>query len=256
MRFSPTLVRSIPCDGLSPVSLSMTDEILTWPRRSFLSRLSTAVAAAGASLAGAATVAHAAQDTRQGWVPQRHPQDDWLDQIPGKHRFFFDTATPNGAGDAITFSTNYYVANRSGYNLGDSDLAVVICLRHWSTPFAWSNAIWEQYGVPIAERIHFNDPKTQQPPKHNVYLSSDYGMQLPNRGTTLDTMVKRGVHFAVCDMATRAYSGIIAGKFGLKADEVYDRLRANSIPNCHYVSAGIVAVARAQERGYALVQMG
>ena len=29
-------------------------------------------------------------------------QDDWFDQLPGKHRFFFDAATPNGIGDALT----------------------------------------------------------------------------------------------------------------------------------------------------------
>lgn len=234
----------------------MTDKILTWPRRSFLSRLSTAVAAAGASLAGAATVAHASDDTQQRWAPQRHPQDDWFDQVPGRHRFFYDTATPNGAGEAITFTTNYYVANRNGYNLTDADLAVIICLRHWSTPFAWQDAMWAKYGAPISERIRFPDPKTQEPPKHNVYLTGDYGAQLPNRGTTLDALIQRGVRFAVCDMATRAYAGIIAGKLSLKADDVYDDLRANSIANCHYVPAGIVAVARAQERGYALVQYG
>jgi intracellular sulfur oxidation DsrE/DsrF family protein len=234
----------------------MTDKILTWPRRSFLSRLSTAAAAAGASLVGAATVAHASQDTRQRWAPQRHPQDDWFDEIPGRHRFFYDTETPNGAGEAITFATNYYVANKSGYDLNDGDLAVVICLRHWSTPFAWTDPMWAKYGAPISERIQFADPRTKEPPKQNVYLHGQYGSLLPNRGTTLDVLIRRGVRFAVCDMAARAYAGIIAGKLGLKADDVYADLRANSIANCHYVPAGIVAVARAQERGYALVQHG
>lgn len=234
----------------------MADKVLTLQRRPFLSRFGAAVAAVGASLAGAASVASASERTQQGWVPQRHAEDDWFDQVPGRHRFFYDTATPNGAGEAITFATNYYVANRSGYKLNDSDLAVVICLRHWSTPFAWTDAMWAKYGVPIAERIRFTDPKTQQPPTTNVYLSGDYGAELPNRGTTLEAMIRRGVHFAVCDMATRAYAGIIAGKLGLKSDDVLADVKANSIANCHYVPAGIVAVARAQERGYALVQMG
>jgi len=116
--------------------------------------------------------------------------------------------------------------------------------------------MWAKYGAPIAERIKFNDPKTQQAPTVNVYQSRDYGMALPNRGTTLDVLIRRGVQFAVCDMATRAYAGIIAGKVGGKAEEVYAELKDHSIANCHYVPAGIVAVNRAQERGYALVQMG
>lgn len=224
-------------------------------RRSFVTRLGAAFAAFGA--AGAATPAplQAAQPVVP-WTPERHPEDDWFEQLPGKHRFFYDTATPNGAGDAITFASNYYAANRSGYQLGDQDLAVVICLRHWSTPFAWNDAIWAKYGAPISERIKFVDPKTQQPPALNVYQATGYGMQLPNRGTTLDALIRRGVHFAVCDMATRAYAGIISGKVRAKLDDVYNELRANSIGNCHYVPAGIVAVNRAQERGYSLVQMG
>lgn len=223
-------------------------------RRSFLARVSSAVAAFGAGAALPST-AHAAP-TSQVWQPERHPQDDWFDQVPGKHRFFYDTSTADGAGNAITFATNFYTANKSGYNLGDADLAVVICLRHWSTPFAWTDAMWAKYGAPISERIQFTDPKTKAAPTTNVYLSSGYGMQLPNRGTTLDAIAKRGLQFAVCDMATRAYSGIIAGKVGGKAEEIYGELKANSIPNCHYVAAGILAVNRAQERGYALVQMG
>ncbi len=179
-----------------------------------------------------------------------------MDALPGKHRFFYDSTSATGAGDAITFATNFYVANKSGYDLGDKDLAVILCLRHWSTPFAWTDEMWAKYGAPISERIKFVDPKTQAPPVVNVYRKKDYGMQLPNRGTTLDVLIDRGVHFAVCDMATRAYSGVIAGKLSLKADEVYAELKSNSIPNCHYVSAGIVAVNRAQERGYALAWMG
>jgi intracellular sulfur oxidation DsrE/DsrF family protein len=68
-------------------------------------------------------------------------------------------------------------------------------------------------------------------------------------------MIKRGVHFAVCDMATRAYAGLIASALKLQANDVYDDVKANSIANSHYVPAGIVAVNRAQEKGYALAWM-
>ena len=222
-------------------------------RRNFLTRFSAAVGAFGAAMA-ASPASLPAQEPRR-WSPERHPQDDWLDALPGKHRFFFDSTTANGAGDAITFTTNYLTANRSGYNLTDADHAIVICLRHWSTPFAWTDAMWAKYGAPISERIKFVDPKTNEPPKVNVYQSTAYGMQLPNRGTTLDALIKRGVHFAVCDMATRAYSGLIASALKLQANDVYEDVKANSIANTHYMAAGIVAVNRAQEKGYALAWM-
>lgn len=232
----------------------MTDKDLTFERRTFVTRL-------GVGIAAAATIATpslaCAQDTAQrAWKPERHPQDDWFDEVPGRHRFFWDTTTPDGVGEALAFATNYYVANRSGYNLSDRDLAVVICLRHFSTPFAWTDEMWAKYGEPIAGRIGFNDPKTLKPPTTNVYLSRDYGNDLPNRGVTLTALIERGAHFAVCDMATRAYAGVIARALNLSSDEVYKDVTTHSIANCHYVPAGIVAVARAQERGYAAIQMG
>lgn len=218
-------------------------------RRSFVSTLGALFGTLGLSAPAQAS------QVQGKWTPERHPEDDWFDTLPGKHRFFYDTTTAEGAGEAITFASNFYAANKSGYNLGDADLAVVICLRHWSTPFAWTDDMWAKYGAPLSERIKFVDPKTQKAPTTNVYQHVGYGMDLPNRGTTLDMMVKRGVHFAVCDMATRAYAGLIAQAVGSKVADVYPELKANSIANCHYVAAGIVAVNRAQERGYALVQM-
>ncbi len=226
-------------------------------RRSFLTRLGAGVAAFSTAIGlGAREVP--AQETAQpgGWQPARHPQDDWFDQVPGKHRFFFDATSPTGAGEAITFATNYYVANKAGYGLDARDLAVVICLRHWATPFAFSDAIWAKYGAHFSERIKFTDPRTKAAPTKNVYLDDGYGMQLPNRGTTLDEMIARGTHFAICGLASRAFAGIIAAKVGAKPDDVFAELQAGLIANSHMTAAGIVAVNRAQERGYSLQYIG
>lgn len=205
---------------------------------------------------GIAAAPSTASGQSSGFQPARHPQDDWFDQLPGKHRFFFDATSPTGAGDAITFASNYYAANKSGYGLEPNELAVVICLRHWATPFAFSDAIWAKYGAALSERIKFTDPKSQQPPTVNVYQAAGYGMQLPNRGTTLDAMIKRGTHFAICDMATRAFAGIAAGKTGGKVDDVYAEMKASAVGNSHFMAAGIVAVNRAQERGYSIQYIG
>src|SRR5262245_31009202 len=100
-------------------------------RRFFLTRVSTGMTLLGAAVAGAPTaVAQTSQGTR--WQPERHSQDDWLDQIAGKHRLVFDTTESGGMGSALTFATNYYLANNSGYGLQNSDLAVVIVARHFS----------------------------------------------------------------------------------------------------------------------------
>jgi hypothetical protein len=224
-----------------------------------MARLGAALAAFGGASAAQASVPQAsASATSAGdpWKPTRHVQDDWLDQLPGQHRFFFDATSTTGVGDAIVFASNFYAASKSGYGLNESDNAVVIGLRHFATPFAFSDAIWAKYGTHFADRVKFLDPKTQAAPVINVYQTTGYGTLLSNRETTLNAMVQRGTQFAICDMATRAFAGMVAGKTGGKSDEVYAELRAAVLPNAHFAAAGIVAVNRAQERGYSIQHIG
>ena len=233
-----------------------------WPlaRRSFLSRLGAGVTAFGAALGANASTAQAqssqVQPSQAGrWQATRHDTDDWFDQVPGKHRFFFDTTSPGAIAQAIAFASNYFTANKSGYGLDDGDLAVVICVRHQSTAFAYTDAMWAKYGTPLGERAGFTDPKTQQSPTINV-LNSAAHTTLANRGITVDALIKRGVHFAVCGLSTRANATNIAQKTGGKADDIFAELSAHLIPNGHLVPAGIVAVNRAQEHGYSLAYVG
>jgi intracellular sulfur oxidation DsrE/DsrF family protein len=215
-------------------------------RRSFLFRLSAAAAAFGIGQPAAAAQPQAAPQAApdRRFEPARHAQDDWFDQIPGKHRLFFDSTTPKGAEEAMTFARNYFTGNQSGYGLDSGDLAVIIGLRHRSTPFAFTDAMWAKYAAGIAERITFNDPKTDRPAAVNLYARE------------AAALLERGVHFAVCNMATHALAGVIAKNIGGKADDVYKDLQANTIGSCHFVPAGIVGVNRAQERGYSIAHVG
>lgn len=220
-------------------------------RRSFFSRLTAGVAAFGI---GATTVPVQAAGT--SFQPARHPEDDWLDGIPGKHRFFLDATSPRGAGQAIVYTTNFLTASKSGYNLDDADSAIVLCLRHEATPFAFTDAMWAKYGGPIGARLGFNDPKTTKAPVINVYGTAGYGDALPNRNITLGTLAGRGVHFAVCGVATRLFATAVAAANGGSADAIYKELTANLITNAHLTAAGVVAVNRAQERGYSFLYVG
>jgi hypothetical protein len=229
----------------------------TVARRSFMARLGAGLAALG--LGASAVGAMPAGDSPAGsapWTPTRHPQDDWLDSVPGKHRFYFDVTSATGTGEGIAFVSNFLNASKSGYGLDDRDNAVILGLRHFATAFAFSDAIWAKYGGPLGERIGFKDPKTATTPVINVYQTTGYGPLLPNREQTLSMMVARGVHFALCDMATRAYAGVIAQKLGLRSGDVYEELKASALPNSHFMAAGIVAVNRAHERGYAIQHIG
>ena len=222
-------------------------------RRSFLTRLSAGVTAFAVTFAAGSAEARAQSRPIARWQPERHEKDDWLDQLPGKHRMVFDTTKPDGFGEAIAFASNFIRVNQTDYAVPSNELAIIIVARSRSTPFAYNDAMWEKYGVPLAARANFTDPNTKQAPKLNVYKSAEYGDQLPTRGTTLDSLLKQGAQLAVCQVATRGFAGAIADAVGGKTDTIYEELIANIVSNARMVPAGIVAVNRAQERGYSLV---
>ncbi len=215
-------------------------------RRSFLTRLGAGVGVVGAAAAGGpAAMARPAEDG--AFRPARHAQDDWYDKIPGVHRFVFDTDSADGMAWALQFANNFYKANADAYGLKDSDLAVVIVARHKSTPFAYNDAMWAKYGKQLSDQTEFTDPKTKQPPTVNFYTVEGEG---PENASKMNALIKKGAQFAVCGMSTRGISGRIAKANGLEADAVFKEITANLIGNSHVVPAGILAVNRAQERGY------
>jgi hypothetical protein len=223
------------------------------PRRSFLSRFGIAAAAmtfgsakaiaqsGGATASPQSGSAKAFVEREERWQPARDAKDDWFDHLPGKHRLFFDTLTDGGLPEARAFANNYFDGNKSGYGLESSDLAVVICLRHSATPFAFTDAFWAKYGPIMAESLKLADAKITANP-HRAQL---------------EALITRGVHYAICDMASHRYAGMIARKVdGGNADAVYKEMTANAIGNAHFVAAGIIAVNRAQERGYSIAHSG
>jgi hypothetical protein len=218
-------------------------------RRSFLTRLGAGVTVLGSGLAAGPGLA-AAQST--GARPARHAQDEWMDKLPGKHRLVFDTTTPAGFGAAVAYANNFLTASKDGYGLTDQDHGIIIVARHFATPFAYNDAMWAKYVKAMPPFVIIDDPKTKQRPTFNLYNVGTYGLDLPNLGTTIPDVVKRGVHFAVCQMATRFFAGPLAQGTGGNADAVYNELVANLVGNSHLAAAGIVAVNRAQEHGYTL----
>ena len=67
---------------------------------------------------------------------------------------------------------------------------------------------------------------------------------------------KQGARLAACNLTTHAYTQIIAKETGAEPDAVYKELTTNTIGSAQIVPAGIVAVTRAQEHGYAIVSIG
>jgi intracellular sulfur oxidation DsrE/DsrF family protein len=206
-------------------------------KRSFLRTVGTRMTLFGAAAATVVPAVAAQSSEKSPWRPARHSQDDWFEDLPGQHRLVFDTTEPNGLSSALLYTTNYYAANQSSYGLQNSDLAVVIVVRHFSTPFAYNDTIWSKYGTTMSRFIDAH----KEPSTSNTYIRQMNGA------------IGRGVHLAVCSMATRALAGSIARDVNSTEDEIFKEIGANLLPNSHLVPAGIVAVARAQERGYTFV---
>ena len=173
-----------------------------------------------------------------------------MDQAPAKHRTVFDTTTPDGFGHALLFGSNFLDTNKNAYSLEYSDVGLMIIVRHNSTPFAFNDMMWSKYGSVFSQKAGFTDPKTKEAPRTNLFNASGYGSTLASNGITLDSMIKRGLHLGVCRLATRNIAGLAATATRGDANKINEELIANTVPNAHMVPAGIVAVNRAQERGY------
>jgi hypothetical protein len=216
-------------------------------RRAFLRGSAAAAAAFGiggspvkaqsASQAALPAAAKAPGD----WRPARHDKDNWLD-LPGVHKLVFDTTSPEATAEAAQYAGNFFSANKEDYGVEAKDLAVVICLRHDAAPMGYSDAMWAKYGAILGEALKLTDPQTGQAPVRNL------------RGRGFTRLIDQGAHFAVCATATRRFAGVIARKVGgtATADSINKELISNLLPNAHMVAAGIIAVNRAQERGFTL----
>jgi intracellular sulfur oxidation DsrE/DsrF family protein len=210
-------------------------------RRSFFSKIGFGLV--GGAAVGAAAPAQAQSTDGGRFQPARHAQDDWLEQIPGKHRYIVDAPNPEGFASALQFLNNYFNINQNDYGLKDSDLAVVLVARHLSTAFGYSDAIWAKYGKPMSDRNGVLDPQTKQPPTMNLHKER------------LLALTKRGLQIGVCQQSSRGYAAGMAMATGMTQEAVFEEMKANLLPSARLVPAGIVTVNRAQERGFSLASV-
>jgi intracellular sulfur oxidation DsrE/DsrF family protein len=210
-------------------------------RRQLIARLGTTAAAVAL-----AERAVRAQASAAAFQPALHAEDEWFATRPGKHRVVLDTVSAAGVEDAIRFANNIFNGNRNGYGVNEADMAVVVCLRHRATPFAYTDALWSRYGRILDRRDEGGDTSTPVPTT-NRYNTGERAQ--------LSALGARGTQFMVCGTASRGIAQRIAGAGG-NADAVFKELQSNLIPNGHIVAAGVVGVTHAQERGYAYLYVG
>jgi intracellular sulfur oxidation DsrE/DsrF family protein len=210
-------------------------------RRSLLGGLGVA-ALAGVALGSAPAQAKAKS---RKFEPKRHALDVWMESLPGDHRVFIDTDSAAGAGNGLRYATNILNAQVNAYKGADKDMAIIICLRHASTPLGFTDDMWAKYGATLGNMGRPAAPTAgaaaPQPATRNAQTKA------------LADAAARGMHFAVCDTATTLLSGMVARQAGSTAEAIHAELVAHLIPNAHMVPAGVMALTRAQEYGYSFL---
>ncbi len=217
-------------------------------RRSFLNRFQVGAVSLAALAVGRTALAQDKASPASGWKPMLHEKDAWMDELPGVHRLVFDTTSEQGMRDALLYTSNYIAVNSQDYEVQSTDLAIIVIARHVSTAFAYNDAMWAKYGAAFMQRMGGGPPAAGEPAKEAPKTNP--------MARQLGTLARQGVQFAVCSMATQAIAGMAARASGGNAGEVNEELKANLVTNGRMVPAGIVAVDRAQERGYSLVTTG
>lgn len=205
------------------------------------------VAGLGATLAALTTGAKPlrAQSSGRGEGAVRHELDRWMDELPTKHRIFVDTASRQGGQDGVTFASNLFTVNETAYGVKSTDVGVIVCFRHQSTPYGYNEAMWAKYGQYFSQRLELPKPMTVNP--MNPAPPLDEGAR------TVATLADKGAVIAVCAQATRGMAGRIAAATGGSQDAILKELMANAVRGGRFVAAGVVAATHAQEHGFTLL---
>ena len=207
------------------------------PRRDFLGGVAATAAAIGlGDLIASAQAADSGASTEF---------QSWLESIPGKYRQVYDAPSPNN-GFALIWSHVFLMTGAQGYNVPESELGVVVVLRHSAIPIAFRDEAWEKYK--LGEFFKVNDPATKSPALRNPFAYIRPGdMPLPE--AALEKLVARGVKIAVCNTAIHHQSARLAQQLGIPHETVKRDWLAAVLPGVQVVPSGVLAVNGAQSKG-------
>jgi hypothetical protein len=206
-------------------------------RRDFMG-LAAATAAFGLGAALPVTAAQAAVE---------NPTTDftrWLDTIQGRQKVLLDMREPNG-GMAMAWAWVFLFTAPQAYGISESELGVVMVLRHNAIPIALGDSVWQKYK--LGEFFGIQDPDTGAPAVRNPYYATMKDPFLPDMA--LSKLIDRGVKVAACDMAIHFYSGELAKKIGMKHEDIKKDWNAAVLPGIAHAPSGVVACQGAVARG-------
>lgn len=229
------------------------------PRRGFLAQLATAAVAFAAgglvrpSGATASELPNGRPDARaraDTTPPPRGPWDlSWVEKLTAAHRQVFDSPAI-ADGEALNKAGLYLGNFHEVYGTSDSDINVVIVIRHKGIPMALGNDAWARYDY-LADQTKLKDPTTGKNAKRNPFLgvlpNDKYALTDPS--SSLDTLIKRGAIVLCCNLALGGAAEMIADKTKQPVDTVSAELKRSLVSGVTLVPSGIFGVTRAEEAG-------
>ena len=210
-------------------------------RREFLGKL-----IAGAAALGFTSLVSPLQTKAAAISEGSSEADQWFNKIKGKHRIVFD-ATNHHDSFPLAWS-RVFLSTNNDTGTPDSDLGVVVILRHDAIPMAMEDSLWAKYK--FGEVFKIQDGGTKTASLRNMYWNPKQG-ELHFPDMSIDQLQKRGAMFCVCDMALTVYSTIIGKNMNLAPADVKKEWLKGILPGIQVVPSGVWAVSRAQEKGCA-----
>lgn len=221
------------------------------PRRGFLSNV-------GATMASLLTIGAAARSTtafaEQGSSQANDAlsQETWLDGLDGQHGQIFEAPAING-GAALKQARNFLNTYRDVYGLESDKIDVVIASHGTALSLFFQDRVWEKYS--LGERFNIKDPRTGAAARRNVFAYREDDGSVPS-DAAIEALKERGVRFLLCNNALNGMTGKLA-KAGFGTQEaVRSDILSALLPGAQVVSAAVVALNRAQEKGLSYVYSG
>ncbi|HWJ14785.1 MAG TPA: hypothetical protein VNS10_13685, partial [Gemmatimonadaceae bacterium] len=141
-----------------------------------------------------------------------------------------------------TFARNFLTANTGPiYQLKDSDVNAIVCVRHQASVFGFNDAMWAKYKLGESQKVNEGGVAATK----NAHAN------------TANDLANRGVIVAVCGMALSRIARTVSRDAGLTAADVEADLKANLVtPTARVVAAGVIVTNRAQEKGFSYTYVG
>ena len=204
-------------------------------RREFLGTLAVGAASLGLSALAPLTAAASPE-----YFEMANDADAWFEKVKGKHRVVYDVPKPH---DLMPFIwPRVFMMTNVATGTPETDLGVVVVLRHDAIGYAMDSKLWEKYK--FGEVFKANDPKTNAPSTRNPFQNPAAGdFSAPGIGPVkigINELQASGVMFCVCDAALTVYSAALAGATG-DAAAVKKEWIAGLLPGIQVVPSGVWA---------------